>query len=226
MFPRTQFCDARRVSYVGELEAALVGPRRLKRDLLQEASDHLDDATEALVRAGHAPAEARRRAEADFGPVSEIADAYAVTLAVASSRRTTGLLLGSLIGQPFLWDKGVNLAALFPGHGPAAGWIPMVDAFLEFGGSVLITGALLGVLASSVGNRWFRAGLAVARLSALFALACAAVLPLTVGGMLVGTGAGPQLWGLVALLLGGPLLLVAKSARATLAVAGQTGEPG
>ena len=80
--------------YLAELDAALVGPRRVRRDLVREAGDHLEDATDAYRRAGRDSSEAERLAVRDFGTLDEIAPAFQTTLAVAASRRTAWLLLG------------------------------------------------------------------------------------------------------------------------------------
>ena len=89
--------------YLAELDAALVGPARVRRDLVREAGDHLEDATEAYQRAGRDAGEAEHLALRDFGTLDEIVPAFQTTLAVAAARRTAWLLLGILAIQPFLW---------------------------------------------------------------------------------------------------------------------------
>ncbi|WP_285626935.1 permease prefix domain 1-containing protein [Kineosporia sp. NBRC 101677] len=208
------------MSYLGELEAALTGPRRLKRDLLQEAADHLEDATEALIEAGHSPASARRRAEADFGPIAEVADAYAETLAVASSRRTAGLLLFVLSFQPFLWDSGVNLGRMFDKAVPDTWWYAMLDVGIEVGGGISLSGAALALVVTGVGSRWFPVGRREARLTALFTVLASLFVPLTAWSMMAGSHTPPVLWALSLVLMVLPLAAVAASALHTLAVAG------
>ncbi|MCD5311248.1 permease prefix domain 1-containing protein [Kineosporia babensis] len=207
------------MSYLGELDAALTGPRRLKRDLLQEAADHLDDATEALVEAGHAPSEARARAESDFGPVAEVADAYAGTLAVASARRTVGLLLFVLSFQPFLWDKGVNFGKMFSKESPDTWWYAVLDLSMEIGGGIALFGAALALVVTGLGGRWFPVGRRTARAAAFFTVAAAVFVPLNASVMLVSDGVQPQLWGLAALLMVMPLAITVVSAWGTIASA-------
>ncbi|MBL7258788.1 permease prefix domain 1-containing protein [Paractinoplanes lichenicola] len=205
------------MTYLAELDAALVGPRRVKRDLLQEAAGHLEDATAALVERGWPADEARARAEADFGPVAEIAEAYQTTLAVASSRRTAWILTVSLMFQPFLWDQGLRLADVAaPAHPTDAWWFAFLDELIELGGAVMIAGAVLGLLATGIGNRLRPAGRRIARATARFTLVAAVVLPMMAAGMAVGAGLGPLAWLLVTLLLVLPLAVAAVSARRTL----------
>ncbi|MDY7090859.1 MAG: permease prefix domain 1-containing protein [Actinomycetota bacterium] len=210
------------MTYLAELDAALAGPRRAKRDLLQEAADHLEDATEALVAEGWPAGEARARAEADFGPVDEIADAYQTTLAVASSRRTAGILVLALMFQPFLWDNGLRLADLAaPAQTPDTWWFAFLDELMEFGGAAMIAGAFLGLLATGVGNRRHHAGRALARATAIFTLVSSVVLPMLAAGMIVGGGLGARIWVLLAFLLLLPLAVASASAWRTLGATAQ-----
>ena len=91
-------------AYVAALDRSLLGPRRVRRGLVQEARDHLDDASTSLSDAGYDRAEAERIAVADFGSLDQIVPAFQTTLAVASSRRTAWMLFAVLSIQPFLWD--------------------------------------------------------------------------------------------------------------------------
>ena len=211
--------QSRAVGYLGELEAALAGPGRLKRDLLQEAADHLEDATAALIEAGCEPAEARRRAEADFGPVAVVADAYTETLAVASSRRTAGLLLFVLSFQPFLWDGGIDLSRMFDKPAPETWWYAVLDVAIEVGGAIALSGAALALVVTSVGNRWWPVGRREARLTALFTVLATLFVPVTAWSMMAGSHTPPMLWALSLVLMVLPLAAVAASALRTLAVA-------
>ncbi|MBB4691284.1 permease prefix domain 1-containing protein [Paractinoplanes abujensis] len=215
------------MTYLAELDAALVGPRRLKRDLLQEAADHLEDATDALVGQGWPAEDARARAEAEFGPVGAIAEAYQTTLAVASSRRTAGILTAALVFQPFLWDQGVRLVDVAaPVYPTDAWWFAFLDLLIEFSGAVMIAGAVLGLLATGIGNRRRPAGRRVARATARFTMVTALVLPLMAFGMAIGSGLGLLAWAFLALLLVLPLAGAALSAWRTLgATAGPASRP-
>ncbi|MGJ9413195.1 permease prefix domain 1-containing protein [Aeromicrobium sp. CF4.19] len=213
--------DVRR-EYLTRLDEALVGPCRTRHSLLREAGDHLDDATDALVEAGWTAAAAARRAVADFGPVDEVAPAFQTTLAVAASRRTAWMLLAALGYQPFLWDDGLELAAAaaqsVPQSGAAATLYSVLDPLIEIGGALVMVGAILALVATGVGHRWFAVGPQVARATAVFALASAALVPLLSASLTVlGGGGSPTLWALVTGLTVAPLGVVAGSARRTLA---------
>lgn len=206
--------------YVVRLGAALVGPRRARRDLLREVADHLEDASEAYVRAGLTEAEAGARAVADFGTVAEVAPGLQTTLAVASSRRTVALLLTVLGVQPFLWDSG--LAGLLGLDGaasePSGRVYAVLDGLVEYGGGVVMAGALLLLVGCGIGNRWFHAGPRIALVTGWFGLAAAVVLPL-IGLAMTALAARAEAgaWLLLVALLVAPLVLVGVSARRTLA---------
>ncbi|MBU2664787.1 hypothetical protein KOI35_14895 [Actinoplanes bogorensis] len=210
------------MTYVARLDAALVGPRRARRDLLQEAADHLDDATEALVGAGYPEAEARARAEADFGPVDVVAAGYQTTLAVAASRRTAWLLLAALIGQPFLWDEGIDLIGLAHGSAPGTRTYAVLNETIEVVGGLMLLGAVAAVVAAGIGNRWVHAGRRIARATAALTLVAVVFLPLNAAGLLTASADGPAVWCVVLVLLVLPLLVAAGSARHTLAAAAPT----
>lgn len=75
-------------AYLTDLKKMLRGPRRVRADLLAEARDGLGDAVDSYTSAGLGPAEARRRALADFGDVAEVAPDYQRELTAAQGRRT------------------------------------------------------------------------------------------------------------------------------------------
>src|SRR5688572_20964354 len=95
--------------YLAVLDRSLGGPSRVRRGLLREVGDHLEDATEAYCGAGYERPEAEQRALADFGTIGEVLPGFRATVAVASARRTALLLLLALGIQPFLWDGGLSL---------------------------------------------------------------------------------------------------------------------
>lgn len=212
-----------RTAYLRRLEAAVSGPRRTRRELLREAADHLDDATDAYQRAGYAEHEAAGRAVADFGTVEEVAPAFQTTLAVAASRRTALLLLVVLAAQPFVWDGGVTGGSTASdGRGPATA-SPLgrvLDGGVEVLGGSFIVAAVLLMLGTGVGNRWFRAGPAVARVTGYVAFGAALSVPL-IGVVMTAldASAGRTAW----LLLGGfvllPMTVTAAAARRCLTAA-------
>jgi hypothetical protein len=110
-------------AYIADLDSALRGPRRARADLLAEARDGLADAAEAYVSAGLRPAEAARRALAEFGGVAEVAPAYQEELAAAQGRRTA---LGILIVHLAVAVEGNLSWRLFDfwqGHHPGTAYL-------------------------------------------------------------------------------------------------------
>jgi hypothetical protein len=201
--------------YLAELDAALAGPRRVRRDLLQEARDHLTDATDAYRRAGYDAVEAERQAVTDFGTVDEIAPAFQTTLAVAASRRTTWLLLAGLMIQPFVWDGPLSRHPDTTSHG----LVGFLDVSVEYVGGAMIVAALLLTVASGIGNRWFHAGRGIARLTSYVVIGAAFTIKV-IGVLMVllssGFALGP--WVMVLAFLVVPFSIAASSARRTLAL--------
>jgi hypothetical protein len=202
-------------SYVRHLDAALVGPRRVKRGLLREAGDHLEDATEAYRAAGYDADSAQSMAVTDFGAVEEVAPSFQTTLAVASSRRTAWLLFGALAIQPFIWDGPIGPKTQDPDSAAHA----ILNVLVEVGGGLLIATSLVLLAATGIGNRWFAAGRRVARFTSITALAGAVYIKLSAVGMLLLSGAAsePILWLLFAAFILVPMSMAGASARRTLA---------
>jgi hypothetical protein len=203
-------------SYVTALDHSLVGPRRVRRGLVQEARDHLDDASAALSDAGYDRAEAERIAVAQFGDLDEIVPAFQTTLAVAASRRTAWMLFAVLAIQPFLWDGPLGLDNGPPPDGVA---FSVLDHVVEYGGGAMILVALALLVASSIGNRWFRAGRGIARITAIATLMSAASIAL-IGLTMVALSSGidPLPWLLFLAFIIVPFGLTGTQARRTLAL--------
>lgn len=209
-----------RPDYLARLDAALVGPARTRRSLVREAADHLDDATVALVAVGYDEESAARRAVDEFGSVSEVAAAFQTTLAVAASRRTAWLLLLVLGYQPFLWDSGLELASETHALRPDFWLVGTLDAVIETGGAITLLGAVVALVLTGVGNRWWAAGRTTARLTAGFTFVSCAFVPVTCVSMsLAAGGSTAGFWAEVLALMMLPLGGVAVSARRTLAAA-------
>jgi hypothetical protein len=84
----------------------------------------------------------------------------------------------------------------------------------------MLAGALLALVATGVGNRWWPIGRTTARVTGAFALVAAAFVPLTCLAMTMAAGgATTGFWALVLALMVLPLGGVADSARRTLAAA-------
>ena len=207
-----------RPDYLARLDALLVGPGRTRRSLVREAADHLDDATAALVAAGYDEEEAARCAVEEFGTVDDVAAAFQTTLAVASSRRTCWLLLVVLGYQPFLWDSGLHLASETRALRPDFWLVGTLDAVIETGGAITLVGAAVAIVLTGIGNRWWVAGRATARLTAGFTFVSCAFVPLTCVAMsLAAGGSTAGFWAEVLTLMMLPLGGVALSAHRTLA---------
>ncbi|TDC72155.1 hypothetical protein E1193_28355 [Micromonospora sp. KC606] len=86
-----------------ELDGRLRGPARLKAELLIELRHALTDATEAYREGGVAPAEAARRAVAEFGTPAQLAPAYQAELGAAALR---GLSVRALVVAAVLIATG------------------------------------------------------------------------------------------------------------------------
>lgn len=177
-------------AYVGELSAALRGPRRAKADLLTEARDSLADAAEAYQRRGLCRESAERRAVAEFGAVAEIAPGYQAELGLAQGRRTALLMFLLLTPQHMLsewvWRSTVDVR-----------WHPdpaydLLSELVDWVGLATVSGSLLAVAAFTVGVRYLgvrrglvrATGIATLVMVAFFTVAGAV---LTFAGPLAGT---------------------------------------
>jgi hypothetical protein len=202
-------------AYVTALDEALVGPTRVRRDLVQEARDHLDDAAAAYRRAGHDRPHAERLAVSDFGDLEEIVPAFQTTLAVASSRRTAWMLFAVLAIQPFLWD-----GPLGPNNPDPEGlFYAILDNAVEYGGGLMILASVTLLVLTGIGNRWFAAGRGIAKVTSITAITCAVSIKLTgVAMVLLSTGTSdPWVWLLLAVFIVVPMSVTASHARRTLA---------
>ena len=202
-------------AYVAALDDALAGPARVRRDLVQEARDHLEDATDAFRRAGHDRSDSERLAVADFGELDEIVPAFQTTLAVAAARRTAWMLVAVLAIQPLLWD-----GPLGP-HGAAPdGWFfAFLDTSVEYVGGAMILVAIGLVLATGIGNRRYAAGRGIARITGFTTLGAAVMIKL-MGVAMVLLSSGTQLgsWLLLLAFIVVPFSAAASQARRTLAL--------
>ena len=202
--------------YLDQLDAALVGPGRIKRGLLDEARDHLEDATEAYARAGYDESEAVALAVHDFGTVDEVAPGFQGTLAVASARRTLLMLVGALAIQPLVWDGPLSTSEEAPPQGVV---YAVLDSGVEvFGGIALVTAALL-LFAIGLGSRWIGRSRLVARATGVVTIGAALSLKLSGVTMMVASSSvlDPAHWAMLVAFLFVPFSLAATSARRTLA---------
>ncbi|GAA1277556.1 hypothetical protein GCM10009677_34480 [Sphaerisporangium rubeum] len=132
--------------YVATLARTLRGPGRLRRDMVAEARDGLEDAAEAYREQGADPAAAERLAVAEFGPVGEIAPGYQEELAAREGRRTAaGLFLivpVVTVLWTLIWRLYPDLPA--PAYDGKPSWFMPLARFLDF---FQLTMGLLGATA-------------------------------------------------------------------------------
>jgi hypothetical protein len=98
-------------AHVAELERSLRGPGKVRRGMVREVREGLDDAVDSYLRRGLTPEHAARQAVRDFGPVSAVVPLYQDELAAGQGRRTALLLAVALpalvLGWDLLWASGV-----------------------------------------------------------------------------------------------------------------------
>ncbi|MFI9816931.1 permease prefix domain 1-containing protein [Saccharothrix variisporea] len=152
--------------YVTALDRRLRGPGHLKRDLLAEARDSLEDAAAAYEAGGVDPAEARRRAVADFGPAEQIARDYQSLLALAHGARTLRTVLVVVPLVHVLWELNRQfwMGAWPDGETPLPGWYLLVARANDWVVWV-VAGAVLTALVA--GRVLARRGMGTGRLARL-----------------------------------------------------------
>ena len=204
--------------YLADLRAAIPGPSWTRRDLLREAGDHLEDATDAYTAAGYTPTEAEALALRDFGSVDDIAPGFRDTVAIGAARRTAILLVLVMLPQAFLWDGGLELGASAHSDAPDSGLFHVLDIIIGYVGTAGALGALVALAVTAIGQRWLRIGRRTAQLTAAWSLATAMIVPIIGFTMLALTGGLTVLLALTALaFMAAPFALVALSAQRTLA---------
>lgn len=112
-------------AHIGALARVLRGPTGVRRSMLAEARDGLEDATAAYQEGGLGPREAAGRAVDDFGPVTEIAPLYQEELTARQGRRTALLLAVvfpcMMIAWDLLWRNGISWTLTTPPPPPIVG---------------------------------------------------------------------------------------------------------
>ncbi|GAB3999357.1 hypothetical protein GCM10029992_27920 [Glycomyces albus] len=96
--------------YLAAVAAPLRGPKRLRRDMLEELGDGFAEAVAELIALGHGREEATRRAETEFGDPELVAAEFQRELTAAQARRTAWTMLIALPAITIMWD-------LFGGEG-------------------------------------------------------------------------------------------------------------
>ncbi|MDG4822786.1 permease prefix domain 1-containing protein [Asanoa sp. WMMD1127] len=141
--------------HIHRLDRALSGPSAVKRRMLTEARDGLDDAVRDLCDAGEPRVVAQRRAVAEFGSVDEVAPAFQAELA-ASAARVFGLRVVAVFGVSAFCSDLMWQGAPWTGPQPPAGYLLLSES-VDWLGRVAIAGALLGSLALWLATRRGRA---------------------------------------------------------------------
>ncbi|HLR85479.1 MAG TPA: permease prefix domain 1-containing protein [Nocardioidaceae bacterium] len=142
--------------YLAELERALHGPRRDKRDLVSEARDHLTDDVEARVDAGAPLQDAQRESIREFGPVRDIAPAYQAVLSAGQCRRISLWLIVLVVTQPLAWDFFGALPISHGSYDHPSTLYTLADSYVEVVGATAAALAITVVVAGRFAVR--RAG--------------------------------------------------------------------
>lgn len=137
--------------YIDALGRRMSGPGRLRRDMLAEARDGLEDSTEEFVAAGLTRPEAEHAAVAEFGPVRVVAPQFQQELAVHQGRRTGLVLMVAFPCLFFAWDVLWNGVAAPPGGVPV-----LVYLLARLNDLVLLGLAGVGAAAVLGLTRWGR----------------------------------------------------------------------
>jgi hypothetical protein len=207
-------------AYIAGLGRALSGPGRKKDDLLAEARDSLEDATQALEADGLTRWVAEQQAVADLGQLAEVVPGYRAELGYAQGRRTAVMLCLVMLAQPVIWHEGS-----WPwnqhedGSGPVA---VLLSQLVELAGVLSIIGAALAIVACGAGIRFPSVRDRATRLTGIFTLLSCALVGMTavcmgLSGPSSNSGPGSLVWVMSFVLA--PLALVSFSARHCLHLA-------
>jgi hypothetical protein len=98
--PRALPADERLSRYLGEIAAALHGPRRRQRCILAELRDGVEQSANGRAARGATPEQALTAAITEFGDPTAVAHAFGPEMAIADARRILTWLLatGPLVG--------------------------------------------------------------------------------------------------------------------------------
>lgn len=193
--------------YLRALDRQLIGPARMKSDLLAEARHGLEDAAAAYREDGLDARAAQARAVAEFGSAAALRPAYQAELAAASARRLAARFaaatLATAAGSTLMWR-----GAPWTGPRPPT-WYLVLSNGLDWLGHVVTGLAVLTVLALGWAARR-PAGTPRRLLQGVAVGAYAALGALGFGGLVV-WGSSVRLWDGAAtwppILLGGAILV-------------------
>ncbi|MFC6080576.1 permease prefix domain 1-containing protein [Sphaerisporangium aureirubrum] len=141
--------------YVTTLARTLRGPGRLRRDMVAEARDGLEDAAAAYRAEGTDPVAAERMAVAEFGPIAEVAPGYQEELAASVGRRTAAMMFLTVPVITVLWTMVWHVYPELPPptYEGKPSWFMPLARFLDF---VQFAMGLLGAAALLLLSRKWR----------------------------------------------------------------------
>jgi hypothetical protein len=176
--------------YLERLAGTLAAGPDERRDLLDEARDHLLQAAADHERRGAGPEAAARLAVEEFGEVGQLAQDWEPVLAMLDARRLAVRLIPGLLLVACAGGAGV---VLVPGHDPTSnpGHVAVVG---------LLAVTILTVILGRQQGIWLQAGwrpwlLAASRSCGwAFAASMAACLVVFAGGAAFERGAAPAPW--------------------------------
>jgi hypothetical protein len=175
-------------AHVAALARAVRGPSTVRRSVLREARDGLDDAADAYRRAGIDDARAARLAVRDFGSIAEVAPLYQRELVAGAGRRTALLLATGIPAVRLSWSL---LLAGQPAAGPPAPRI--MDVFTTVQDVAVALAATSALVLVVLGARSAASTRLVAAATAITAIVAVAV----IGGAAVAMNVvqAGQTWG-------------------------------
>ena len=208
-------------TYLTALSRSLSGPRRRRADLMAEARDSLEDATEAFEADGLSRWEAEQQAVADFGELDEVVPGYRAELGIAQGRRTAMALCLVMLAQPIIWKEGVW--SWNRDTGSPTAYTAFLNQLVMVIGMVTIAGAVLALLASGIGLRYPAVRDHATKATAVFALLSGGAVSVVSIALSTSSAladrSGPDGIAVVLGLVLLPLILVGRSAHRTLRLA-------
>ena len=208
-------------TYLTALSRSLSGPRRRRADLMAEARDSLEDATEAFEADGLNRWEAEQQAVADFGELDEVVPGYRAELGIAQGRRTAMALCLVMLAQPIIWKEGVW--SWNRDTGSPTAYTAFLNQLVMVIGMVTIAGAVLALLASGIGLRYPAVRDHATKATAVFALLSGGAVSVVSIALSTSSAladrSGPDGIAVVLGLVLLPLILVGRSAHRTLRLA-------
>ncbi|GIF50174.1 hypothetical protein DFJ67_2979 [Asanoa ferruginea] len=193
------------------LDRALSGPAALKRRMLTEARDGLDDAVRDLREAGQPLAVAEHAAVAEFGTISQVAPAFQAELAASAARvfglRVVAVFAVSAICSDLMWQ-----GAPWTGPQPPTAYLAL-SAGVDWLGRLSVAAGFLGSVALWLATRYGRP--VSPRLLRTATIALAAVLTLVAVSGITLYGWSAEMW--TAALTWPPMIVggIAMTAAAT-----------